>query len=156
MRITEYRIKKNQKAQLELVKERSFNHVIAPSKLNNPEEIAKLLYRAFELESEPEEHVMLVTMNNAFKPNGVFEVARGSYNACTFDVKSILARVLLTGASAFAVAHNHPSGSLEPSNEDIEITKKIRDAANVVGLVCVDHIILANGNHNSLMLNGYV
>lgn len=156
MRITQYAIKKNEKAQLDLVKERAFNHVIAADKLNNPEEIAKLLYRAFELESEPEERVFLVTMNKSFKPNGLFEVSRGSYDACILDSKSVLARALLTGCSCFAIAHNHPSGSLEPSAEDIEATKRIKDGANLVGLVCVDHLILANGTYNSIMMNGYL
>ena len=63
--------------------------------------------------------------------------------------KSILRDALLLGASAFAIAHNHPTGVLEPSSEDRALTRALDEAAKIVGLNFVDHIIIADPPNGS-------
>ncbi|MGK7899422.1 MAG: JAB domain-containing protein, partial [Xenococcus sp. (in: cyanobacteria)] len=53
-------------------------------------------------------------------------------------------------ASKLIVAHNHPSGILEPSNEDLELTKQLLQGAEYLDIPILDHLILGNGNHQSI------
>jgi DNA repair protein RadC len=54
------------------------------------------------------------------------------------------------------VAHNHPSGDLTPSREDIEITKKLVDTGNIMGITVLDHVIIADVRHFSMKEAGYI
>jgi len=65
------------------------------------------------------------------------------------DPKTIFSRALTLGASGIILSHNHPSGNLKPSQSDIKLTKKINDGCKILELVCLDHIIIANGGYYS-------
>jgi DNA repair protein RadC len=58
-------------------------------------------------------------------------------------------------AEAIFVAHNHPSGSAEPSPEDIEITERLRECGELLGIRLIDHVIIAEENHFSFVASGY-
>ena len=62
------------------------------------------------------------------------------------DIGSIFREALKAGAEEIIVAHNHPSGNLTPSKEDIEATAKLREAADLLGVPLLDHLILAAPN----------
>ena len=64
--------------------------------------------------------------------------------------RDIFREVLRQGATRVIVAHNHPSGNLEPSQEDIHLTRQLLDAANLLGVPILDHLILGNGDFSSL------
>ena len=66
----------------------------------------------------------------------------GSADRSLIPVRDVLTSVLGVGGTSFAVAHNHPSGSLTPSPEDTEVTMKLREAAATVGVRFLDHVIL--------------
>jgi len=57
-------------------------------------------------------------------------------------VRDVLEHVLAAGGARFAIAHNHPSGSLESSDEDLAMTARLRQAADLVGLRFLDHVIV--------------
>ena len=59
-------------------------------------------------------------------------------------------------AAGVIFVHNHPSGDPSPSQEDIQITKEISDAAKVLGITVHDHIIVGKGSYYSLRANGYI
>lgn len=81
------------------------------------------------------------------------EVARGGLHGCSIAARDVLRVVLMCGASAFILVHNHPSGDPTPSPEDIVMTKKVEQAANVVGVPLVDHIIVGGWEKHSSLLN---
>jgi DNA repair protein RadC len=58
-------------------------------------------------------------------------------------------------AEAIFVAHNHPSGSPEPSPEDIEITERLRECGELLGIRLIDHVIVGGENHFSFVASGY-
>ncbi|BAZ68459.1 MAG: DNA repair protein RadC [Pelatocladus maniniholoensis HA4357-MV3] len=62
----------------------------------------------------------------------------------------IFREVIRQGATRLIVAHNHPSGNLEPSSEDIELTRKLLAGANFLAIPLLDHLILGNGNYQSI------
>ena len=63
--------------------------------------------------------------------------------------------LLLANAAAFAVAHNHPSGDPTPSKEDIEITRRLREAADMFGIRMLDHIVIGRERYVSFVDDGY-
>ena len=64
--------------------------------------------------------------------------------------REIFREVIRQGATRVIVAHNHPSGNVEPSNEDIELTRQLLTGAQFLGIPLLDHVILGDGNHQSL------
>ncbi|MBR8837897.1 MAG: DNA repair protein RadC [Stigonema ocellatum SAG 48.90 = DSM 106950] len=64
--------------------------------------------------------------------------------------REIFREVIRQGATRLIVAHNHPSGNVEPSNEDIELTRQLLGGSQLLGIPLLDHLILGEGNHQSL------
>jgi len=64
--------------------------------------------------------------------------------------REIMKRALILNASALIVVHNHPSGNTKPSQEDIEMTRELKAAAQALGLELHDHLIVGHGKHASL------
>ena len=141
MRITTYttRIKDNINV---LVKERAFNYKTENSHLDSAEKIARMLCDVFELHLLAEEFVYLLSLDAKCKVLGIFEVGHGTVNACLLHTREIMIRNVLCGASAFIVIHNHPSGELSISKEDVSTTKKLYEAGELIGIHLLDHIII--------------
>ena len=76
-------------------------------------------------------------------------LARGSAVGCSVPIREVLATVLRHDGVGFALAHNHPSGDPSPSNHDVEVTGRLREAATSVGLKMLDHVVVAGGSWRS-------
>ena len=63
---------------------------------------------------------------------------------------------ILSNAAGILVGHNHPSGNPEPSQEDIQVTKKLVEAGKIMGIDILDHIILGDDSFTSLKEKGYI
>lgn len=85
-------------------------------------------------------YVILLDIKN--KPIHNIEISKGSINASIVDPKEIIKEATLRSASSVILVHNHPSGDTEPSAEDINLTNRIIDACNFVGMKVLDHIII--------------
>jgi DNA repair protein RadC len=85
-------------------------------------------------------YVILLDIKN--KPIHNVEISKGSINASVVDPKEIIKEATVRSASSIILVHNHPSGDIEPSGEDINLTNRIVDACNLVGLKVLDHIII--------------
>ncbi|MDJ0650514.1 MAG: DNA repair protein RadC [Xenococcaceae cyanobacterium MO_188.B19] len=70
--------------------------------------------------------------------------------------REIFRESIKQGATKLIVAHNHPSGNLQPSQADIELTQQLLEGAQYLDIPILDHIIFGNGNHNSLRQGEYV
>lgn len=86
-------------------------------------------------------NVLFLSKSNQVK--GIYRASRGGTSGTVVDLKIIFAAALKGMAAGIIVAHNHPSGNLEPSRADIELTKKLRDAGLMLDLPALDHLILA-------------
>ena len=85
----------------------------------------------------------------------VIEVARGGYHKMDVPIPAIMSAVLVAGTDRFAIAHNHSTGDVTPTAADIDLTKKVMNAANVVGLFFEDHLIVGpNGEEFSMADKG--
>lgn len=81
-------------------------------------------------------------------------IGRGGLASVVVDPKIIMRYALDTFASAIVLCHNHPSGNLKPSNEDIKLTKKVKDAAQFFDIKVLDHIIIGDMNYYSFADEG--
>jgi len=89
------------------------------------------------------------------KPLAVVQIGQGGEASSTVSVSELARAALLSGASAIVLAHNHPSGDPNPSDEDIAITKRIHAALRLLDVTLLDHIILTPDRHVSLKSTGW-
>ena len=68
----------------------------------------------------------------------------------TENPREVFQRAVLVGAIALVIAHNHPSGDATPSQEDLSITKRMRQCAEILGIKLLDHFIVTDSSHRSL------
>jgi DNA repair protein RadC len=84
----------------------------------------------------------IVFLDGKHAPLGWLKASTGATDRALVDPRIIFGIALQTAASALIVAHNHPSGSLEPSAEDVAVTTRLRDAGNLLSIKLLDHLIL--------------
>ena len=146
MRITKYRAELDSERHNILVKESAVNY--ACDKLDNPCDIVKMFNSVFGLDHMAEEYVYLVAFSTTYRVLGVFEISHGTVNTTLASPREIFIRLLLSGASRFVICHNHPSGDCKPSCEDVGLTKRLQDCADLMGIKFADHIITGNGYYS--------
>jgi DNA repair protein RadC len=100
-----------------------------------------------------QEHFICVSINGANEVMTVRVVTIGLINKSHVHPREVFADVIAERASAVIVAHNHPSGELNPSKEDIQITKRLKEAADILGLNLLDHIIFNTNGYYSFAEN---
>lgn len=105
-----------------------------------------------------QERFLIMYLNNAGRVLGIYPVSVGGVTGTIVDIKLILSVGLKTVASGMMLAHNHPSGSLKPSQADIEVTRKIKDAARLLDIKLLDHIIISpiENDYCSLAADGFL
>lgn len=145
MLVNEYSLKKSGNGKPILVTESTFNHG-TENYITNPEIAAEFLDNVFKMSDMLEEYLYLVTVNVKNKPTGVFEISHGSLNLSIVDPKAVFTRALLLNASGILLAHNHPSGDISPSESDIETTNRIKNAAELLGIQFLDHLIIGKSD----------
>ena len=77
-------------------------------------------------------------------------MAAGGTNFANVSIKDILYEPIKLKAPKIILVHNHPSGDSKPSNTDIELTEKVRKAAEIMGIELLDHIVIGNMNYTSI------
>lgn len=103
---------------------------------------------------EYNESVIALFLNRANNTIGWFKVSQGGIAGTVIDVRMILAVALKCGASSIIIAHNHPSGNLKPSQNDIAITKKLKESASLMDIILFDHLILTDESYYSFTDEG--
>ena len=111
-----------------------------------PNQIAKLLRKCFKADQLLEEYIWLICFDTTMQCVGIFEISHGSCNQSILHIPQVLQRTLLSGASVIVLGHNHPSGIVIPSNEDIQMTRRLWIASNILDITLLDHIIVSGAN----------
>lgn len=115
------------------------------TELSNPqavsEHIRKIL-RTLDRLDRDKEHFFVISLNTKNKVKFVELVSIGTANTSLVHPREVFRRCIIRGASAAIVCHNHPSGESEPSEEDINITKRLVEAGKIVGIEILDHVII--------------
>ncbi|QES88891.1 JAB domain-containing protein [Rhizosphaericola mali] len=122
----------------------------------NQSEDALILFRSIWNENEMElvESFKMLLMNNANRVLGVFHGSTGGSTGTIVDIRILLTVALKCNSCKLIVAHNHPSGSLTPSQADLKMTEKLKEAAKLMDITLLDHLILTTDSYQSLADEG--
>lgn len=154
MRVVKYKTKLTEGQKVVLEKEISINRPDLDRKMKHPECIANLARYVLEMDKSPEEYMYMICMNTKLELTGIFEISHGSVNSSIVGTREVFQKALLANAVCIAMIHNHPSGDPTPSFEDIQVTKRLVDAGNILGIQVIDHIIIGRPNYTSLKERG--
>lgn len=153
MRINTYSTHINQDGQNILVKESSVNYT-SVQMLSSPEKIVEIMQEVFNLNKYSEEYVYMTALNSRCSPIGFFQVSHGTVNTSLLQPREVLIKALLVGAAGIIICHNHPSGYPMPSEMDIKITEKLKEACKLTGIALHDHIIIGDNCYLSFQESG--
>lgn len=143
------------KFDLQLVKETAKKYDVPSKIISSPDDAHVLFNEVFNLKEQPREIFVMFALNTKNEIIGAFEVFKGSLNASIVHPREVFQRLLLSNAASFVVAHNHPSGNTTPSREDIEVTKRLKESGELLGIQLLDHLIVGT-NYMSLKERGYL
>jgi DNA repair protein RadC len=103
-----------------------------------------------------QEHFLCLSLNGAHEVIQARVVSMGLVNRTLVHPREIFSDPLKDRAAAVLIAHNHPSGNIEPSQEDIEITRRIKSAGVILGIELLDHIIFTGSAYYSFLEEGKI
>lgn len=125
-------------------------------KINSSNESANYIRQFYSDDIEIYESFFILLLNRQNKTIGYAKISQGGVAGTVVDAKILLKYVVDTLASAVILCHNHPSGNLNPSTQDIELTKKLSQAIKLVDSQVLDHIILTPDSFYSFADNGLI
>ena len=100
------------------------------------------------------EYFKVLFLNQAKQVLGYTLISEGGITETCADIRVILQAALLTNSVAIILAHNHPSGNLKPSRQEMEITKQVKNAAQLMRITVLDHLILTDAGYYSFSDEG--
>jgi DNA repair protein RadC len=103
-----------------------------------------------------DESVRILCMNASGKIVKRAKIAEGDVNAVHFPIRKLVEEALACKAVSVILAHNHPGGTMLPSQEDLDATKSAKTALETVGIRLLDHLIVSGDNYCSLREEGYL
>lgn len=117
-------------------------------KICSSDDVANLFFE--ELQFEKVEHVKLLLLNAKNVVTRIVDVSKGGVNSAIVEPKEILQEAIKAGIPKIILVHNHPSGDSTPSQADINLTKRLYTAANILGIQLLDHIVIGNRCYTSI------
>lgn len=115
--------------------------------LSDPSSVVTLLRKI--VPDNVREHLLAIYLDGTHTPIAYYIVATGNANACPVHPREVFQPAILAGATALIVAHNHPSGSVEASPEDRDMTRRLIEAGKLLGVPLLDHVIFTESEHYS-------
>lgn len=155
MRIVQYKTRLTEDKKAVLEKEVSVYCPDVDRKMNSPEKIVKLARYFLRMHERTEEYLYMVCLNTKLDMTSLFEISHGNVNSSVVGVREVFQKALLANAVNIIMIHNHPSGDCTPSRQDVEITKRLKEAGTIVGVEVLDHIIIGE-SYCSLKEKGYL
>ena len=100
------------------------------------------------------EHLLAIFLNSQNAPIGTTIVAIGGIAGLQTTSREVFRAAIVAGAAAVVLAHNHPSGNATPSREDVAFTRTIVATGKLLGVPCVDHLVIGDGTYTSMAKEG--
>ena len=120
-------------------------------KIQSPVDVVPLIQH---YANRKQEHFITISLNGANEVMNIRVVTIGLIDKSHVHPREVFADVLMERASSLIVAHNHPSGSLTPSREDMAVTKQLKEAGDLLGIKLLDHIIFSHRGYYSFLEHG--
>jgi len=125
-----------------------------PSKnIKTPEDA---LYWFAPFRDADQEHFVCMSINCAGQVMNTRVITIGLLNQSLVHPREVFRGAIMDNASAIVVCHNHPSGSLEPSSQDIAVTMQLKEAGKIIGISLIDHVIVTKTGYLSMRERGLV
>lgn len=121
-------------------------------KISSPEDAYSLI-KEF-LDCADREQLIVCSLNTKNQPTTINIVSIGTLNSSLVHPREVFKPAILGNASSIIIYHNHPSGSPEPSNEDVSITHRLKECGKLLGIDLIDHIIIGDERFVSLKEKG--
>jgi DNA repair protein RadC len=126
-------------------------------KITSSNDAAKVFKKLFDADLiQWREEVIMLCLNRNNVVIGYYKLASGGTTSCVVDAKMIYTIALNSTASSIILAHNHPSGSLKPSEPDKALTNKLIEAGKLLDIALLDHLIITNDSHFSMADEGVI
>lgn len=133
------------------VEEEVLNYLKTGSRFTAPEQV----FETFRfLMQETKEHFTTLHLDGKNRVVCMDVVSVGSLNQSIVHPREVFKSACLSNAAAIILVHQHPSGDAAPSREDIEITKRLREAGDIMGIKVLDHVIVGDGEYVSFVERG--
>lgn len=118
--------------------------------VSSSRDVAKIFME--ELRFEKREVVKIVILNSKNKIMKIEDISLGGTNYAVIDPKDVFSSPLKMGAGKIILVHNHPSGNATPSKEDFQVTKRIKECAEMLGIELLDHLVIGDGEYQSVQI----
>jgi DNA repair protein RadC len=138
---------------VELVRESAKLYDI-DTKIDSSMKAPQVLRAVMNIEKWHNEKFGMLCLDNQNNLVGVHMIGEGTVNEAAVYVREVAVRALLNNAVSVIIFHNHPGGSLIPSNPDRMVTNKIKEGLEILGIKLLDHIIMTHENHCSFAEKG--
>ena len=136
---------------VELVKDSSKVYDVE-RRITSPKDVHAVVEAVIGLSKKTQEHFVVLSLNTKNAVIGVHTLHIGTVNSSIVHPRDVFQRAILNNATSIIVCHNHPSGDTKPSQEDIEVTKRIDEAGELLGIELLDHIIIGDGGDGFLSM----
>lgn len=123
-------------------------------KVDSVHDAAKLLIDDYKLEKR--EHLVELILNNRREVEAKVTISIGALSQSVAGPREVYAPAIRHGAAGIILAHNHPSGNPNPSQDDINTTRRLQEVGKVIGIELLDHIILGRNSYTSLREEGII
>ena len=120
-------------------------------KVTNPEDIYQALTR---YHRKRKENFLVLTLNGAHEIISIRIISIGIVNRSIVHPREIFYEAIKDNAAAIIVAHNHPSGNTDPSEEDKEVTHRLVEAGKILGIPVLDHVVFGKHGYYSFLEKG--
>jgi DNA repair protein RadC len=134
-----------------LQKQKAENEIVS---FRNPDQVAKIYQPV--LGSLQKESFFVILLNSAMKRILDFEVSRGTLDASLVHPREVFNVAVRNLAKGIIVMHNHPSGELKPSEEDIKTTERLVESGKILEIPVYDHLIISENSYYSFRENGLI
>lgn len=156
IQIKSYDIQRKNNIELELVHESSIKYE-NDTLLDNPEKVANFIRNIFNYDKAIEERLHVIALNNRAEVLGVFELSHGDSKSSAGNIAGLFKRLLLlANCNYFILTHNHPSNNCMPSDNDIKLTERAKDAGKLLDINLLDHIIITSSDYYSFKNNNKI
>lgn len=123
-------------------------------KINSPLDVSTLLME--EMRWLKKEHFKIILLDVKNKVIEIVNISVGSLNSSIVHPREVFIEAIKKSSASMILVHNHPSGEIEPSKEDINITKRLAETGKVIGIKILDHIIIGDGVYLSFKEQGII
>lgn len=137
---------------IKMVKESSF--LYQTRQILSPKDAYEMIKE--QLEGLDREQFIIACLNTKNEPTNISVVSVGTLNKAIVHPREVFKTAILSNAASIMAFHNHPSGETTPSQQDIQLTNRLYEAGELIGIKLLDHLIIGDGTFTSLKEKGYL